>query len=211
MKQSYTLALTVVTVVAIGIAGISISAGDIFGLENDPKLATQADTSITGHVIVKHMDSEGNVKSYQQTDNVVTFVGKNCAANKVFGSGFGNCTSSDTFRYIGVSTNTGATFADETASLTNECTGGSPCGSINARATGTVSAFTAGANDVNPVAQIQATFQNTGSSTTLASAGLFDAATSGNMFALRGFASTTLNTNDSIQVTWQIGLNAPFT
>lgn len=212
MKQPQIIALTAVLAVAVGMVGINGAFGDIFGLSNDPEVSTYEGQFLQGHIIVKHFDAEGNLISYQQTDNLVNDAAKNCGANLLFGSGFGSCSSPALFDDIALSTNTGGTFAEGDTSLLNECNGGSTtCGTgLDARQAGTVTQDTLAATPTDAVAQIQATFTKTaGSGITISSAGLFDATATetGNMFAERAFSSgVTLNINDSIQVTWLITL-----
>ncbi len=207
MKQPQIIALTAVLAVAVGMVGINGASGDIFGLNTSPEVSTYEGQAYKGHIIVKHFDSEGNLISYQQTDNLVNDAGKNCAANLLFGSGFLNCTSLGVFDDIALSTNDGTGFSETDTILVNECDGSPDCGTgLNGRAAGTVEADTVASSPTDAIAQIQATFLKTGGSAiTIESAGLFDNATNGNLFAERAFSSpVTLSTNDSIQVTWLI-------
>ena len=212
MKQPQIIALTAVLAVAVGMVGINGAFGDIFGLSNDPEVSTYEGQFLQGHIIVKHFDAEGNLISYQQTDNLVNDAGKNCGANLLFGTGFANCATPAVFDDIALSTNTGAGFADTDTTLANECDGTTDiCGvGLDARQAGTVTADTVAAGAADAIAQIQATFTKTDvGGTTILSAGLFDATPTetGNMFAERAFSSgVTLNQNDSIQVTWLITL-----
>ena len=212
MKQPQTIALTAVLAVAVGMLGFNGAFGDTFGFYSSPEIATNDGQAYKGHIIVKHFDAEGNLLGYQQTDNVVTFTGKNCSANLIFGTTFANCASPALFDDIAITTNAlaGATDADTT--LANECDGTTDiCGSgLDARQVGTVSADTVGAAGVDAIAQIQATFtMGSAGPTSIAGAGLFDATATetGNMFALRAFSSAVpLSLNDSLQVTWLITL-----
>jgi len=212
MKQPQIIALTAVLAVAVGMVGINGASGDIFGLNTSPEVSTYEGQSYQGHIIVKHFDSEGNLISYQQTDNLVNDAGKNCGANLLFGAGFANCTTPAVFDDIALSTNTGAGFLETDAALANECDGTTDvCGTgLDARQAGLVQASVVAASPTDAIAQIQATFTKTaGGAITINSAGLFDATPTetGNMFAERAFSSgVTLNINDSIQVTWLITL-----
>ena len=212
MKQPQIIALTAVLAVAVGMVGINGVSGDIFGLSNNPEVSTYEGQAYKGHIIVKHFDSEGNLISYQQTDNLVNDSGKNCGANLLFGTGFGSCGTPGVFDKIGLSTNSGAGFLESDTLLANECDGTTDvCGAgLDARVTGIVQQDTLAATPADAVAQIQATFTKTaGGAITINSAGLFDATATetGNMFAERAFSSgVTLNINDSIQVTWLITL-----
>ena len=213
MKQPQIIALTAVLAVAVGMVGINGASGDIFGLNTSPEVSTYEGQAYKGHIIVKHFDPEGNLISYQQTDNLVNDPGKNCAANLLFGVGFGSCTSPAVFENIALSTNTGAGFNEADTTLSNECdTSVDTCGSgLEARKAGAVTQDQLAATPAGAIAQIQATFtQGSAGPTTINSAGLFDALTTetGNMFAERAFSTgVSLSLNDSIQVTWLITLD----
>lgn len=212
MKQPQTIALTAVLAVAAGMVGLNGAFGDTFGFYSSPEIATTDGQAYKGHIIVKHFDAEGNLIGYQQTDNVVTFTGKNCSANLVFGTGFANCTSPAVFNDIAITQNALAGADDADTTLAGECDGTTDvCGAgLDGRQAGTVTADTVGADNVDAIAQIQATFTKTDAgSTTINGAGLFDTTTTeaGNMFALRAFSSgVSLSQNDSLQVTWLITL-----
>ncbi len=211
MKQPQIIVLTAVLAVAVGMVGINGAFGDIFGLSNNPEVSTYEGQAYKGHIIVKHFDAEGNLISYQQTDNLVNDAAKNCGANLLFGTGFGSCTSPGVFNQIALSDDDGLTplFAETDTALLGECDGTPDCGAgLNARLTGVVSQNTLAASPTDAIAEIKITFQKTGGTPQLIqSAGLFDAVTGGNMFAERAFSSgVTLAINDSIEVTWLITL-----
>ena len=206
MKQPQTIALTAILAVAIGMVGFHGAFGDTFGFDSSPEIATNDGQAYKGHIILKHFDAEGNLLAYQQTDNVITFTGKNCASNLVFGTGFANCTTPLVFDKIALSTDAGAGFTDADTTLPGECITATCGAGLDARLAGPVTASTVGAAGVNAVVQIQQTFTSTsGIGPTIASAGLFDALSTGNLFALRGFTPTVVvNNGDSIQITWLI-------
>ena len=211
MKQPQIIALTAVLAVAVGMVGINGASGDIFGLNTSPEVSTYEGQAYKGHIIVKHFDPEGNLLSYQQTDNLINVAGKNCGANLLFGTGFANCASPGVFNQIALSDDDGLTplFADTDTALLGECDGTPDCGTgLNARLAGVVIADTIASGGVDAIAEIKITFQKTaGANQLIQSAGLFDAATAGNMFAERAFSSgVTLAINDSIEVTWLITL-----
>jgi len=189
---------------------INSSYGDIFGLDNSPEV-TSAAQGYLGHVTIRHFDSEGNIKGYQQMDNVVTFTGKNCSSNLVFSPNLGSCASSALFDDIGISDAAinGTTHNDDSSvALNSECDGVLPlCGAgLDARQEAEVSFQTTGADNVDAIVDLLGNFtKTTGGSVTIQSAGLFDAATSGNVFAVRPFSSgVTMISGDSLAVTWSI-------
>jgi len=212
MKQPQTIALTAVLAVAVGMLGFNGAFGDTFGFYSSPEIATSDEQVYKGHIIVKHFDAEGNLLSYQQTDNVVTFTGKNCSANLIFGATFGSCGSPALFDDIAISTNALAAADDADTTLLNECNGTTTtCGTgLDGRQVGTVTASIVGADNIDAIAQIQATFtMGSAGPTTINSAGLFDTTPleTGNLFALKAFSTgVPLSLNDSLQVTWLITL-----
>jgi len=211
MKQPQTIALTAILAVAVGMLGFNGAFGDTFGFYSSPEIATSDGQAYKGHIIVKHFDAEGNLLSYQQTDNVVTFTGKNCSANLIFGAGFLNCTAPALFDDIAITQST-LTPTDADTTLAGECDGTTDiCGiGLDGRQAGTVTADTPGSAGVNAIAQIQATFtMGSAGPITINSAGLFDTTPleTGNLFALKQFSSgVPLSLNDSLQVTWLITL-----
>jgi len=212
MKQPQTIALTAVLAVAVGMLGFNGTFGDTFGFYSSPEITTNDEQAYKGHIIVKHFDAEGNLLSYQQTDNVVTFTGKNCSANLIFGATFANCPGGAAlFDDIAITT-TAITPTDADTTLAGECV--AACGTgLDQREPGTVSADlvgSVGSAGVNARAQIQATFNMASAGpTTINAAGLFDttATEGGNLFALRAFSTgVALSNGDSLQVTWLITL-----
>ena len=211
MKQPQTIALTAVLAVAAGMLGFNGAFGDTFGFYSSPEIATNDGQAYKGHIIVKHFDAEGNLLGYQQTDNVVTFTGKNCSANLLFGTGFGNCGTPALFDDIAI-TQTAITPTDADTALAQECDGTTDvCGTgLDARQAGAVSANPAATAGNPAIAQIVATFNMASAGpTTINAAGLFDTTVTeaGNLFALRAFSSgVALSNGDSLQVTWLITL-----
>jgi len=208
MKQPQTIALTAILAVAVGMVGINGAFGDIFGFDSSPEIATNDGQAYKGHIILKHFDAEGNLLAYQQTDNVVTFTGKNCSAELIFGAGFATCPTAAVFDKIALSTDTGGTFTDADTTLPGECITATCGAGLDARLAGPVTANPAATAGNPAVAQIQQTFTSASVvAPTIASAGLFDALTAGNLFALKGFTPTVIvNNGDSIQITWLITL-----
>ena len=83
-----------VVIVLVGIFGAS-QAG-MFAL-TDANLTTATTMRFLGHVTAVVYDSNGNIKSYFQTDNIVVDDGRNCATDLVFGTSFhtASCTIVD--------------------------------------------------------------------------------------------------------------------
>ena len=191
--------------IAVGIVGINSVSANTFGVA-DTQSNSGEKTALLGHIILTVRDSQGNIKEYAQTDNVVTATGHNCAANLLFGTGFANCSSPAVAKYIALSSSTTAgNYNASATALTSEL-------STNGlqRVAGTLTANQVATGGTNTaIAQLANTFTYSGGSAqTVGGAGLLDAASSGNLFADRQFGSSvTLNTNDQLTVQWQISLS----
>ncbi|MEM2785098.1 MAG: hypothetical protein QW652_00365, partial [Candidatus Nitrosotenuis sp.] len=120
-----TLVIGVALVVVAGLFSSTIFG--ITGIKNDAQTSAAATGLITGHVVTTLADSEGNIKAYRQTDNIIVNNGENCAAKMLFGAlggntvGTGVCTGANTdgFRYIAIGNYTTALNGTNT-SLGNE-------------------------------------------------------------------------------------------
>ena len=86
-------------------------------------VSTQEPMRMSGHAIITLADSDGNIKAYRQTDNVVTLVGQNCAADEIFGTTLGDLcptTGSGAFIFIGIGTGLGGGVSDGDTTLGHE-------------------------------------------------------------------------------------------
>ena len=205
MKQTK-LALSAVMIVAIGLTGANFVTGSEM-TEQEKITAYGEGTPIYGHVTIIHSDPDGNVLAYMQTDNVVTAQGKNCMAELVFGLAAASCAATGTvFNTIGLF-GAGETFANtDVASpathtlLTNN--------GLVITIADSVSENTAASGGTNVIVDIDETF-TAGSGVTnrnVDGAGLFNDNEDA-LFAGQSFGSAvSLNTADTLQVTWSITL-----
>ena len=94
MKQTK-LALSAVMIVAVGLIGTNFATGsEMIGQEKFDVLSNS--NTVYGHLIIVHSDPDGNILSYIQTDNVVSSNGLDCMALLVFGTISGtSCESTD--------------------------------------------------------------------------------------------------------------------
>lgn len=198
----------------LGIMGISLSAvvsvlfatGALSFATQDTEPTTYEQTGFAGNVVIVQKDADGNIKAYRQTDNIVTNVGRSCAAMEIFGQATTNTTGSQQtmcggggansglFNYVGIGTSGTAEAVGDT-SITGGLTRAQDAG------VGLV-------NGTNTIAIIQpAAF--TGIAATIQEAGLFDAGgtSGGHMFARKTFTSIVLTASDSLTVTWRISLS----
>lgn len=181
---------------------------------------TTAGAYMSGHVTTILTDSEGNVKQYRQSDNVITNNGENCVAKMLFqddgasglggGTGTSVCIGALNSAYTVIAIGTGTAKANGTdTSLGNELSGS---GLSSGRATmlwtspGQNSTGTAG--DSQAKVQLSKTFTNTGTSVQVSESGLFnDTVTNTNgMFARQNFTAIGLGNGDSLTVQWTISI-----
>ena len=204
------LALSAVMIVAVGLIGTNFVTG--LEMTDQEKINAYEDSSpIYGHITIVHSDPDGNVLAYIQTDNVVTDDGLNCLAERAFGAGDSTCdggSSTDLFNEIGLfdesetfaagdvfDTNALVTDGDAdglgigSADSVKEDTGSN--GATNGVITDIVKTFTAGPGTVT-------NFDVDG-------AGLFNAA-GDVLFAAQSFNLVSLNTDDTLTITWSIEL-----
>jgi len=201
-------------VFAIGMVGFNLSDGT-FALQSDVPASTMEAGSIMGHMEIIHTDSEGNILSYQQTDNAIVNQGRNCTAALLFGyAGNQVCGGSNigTFTVVGIGN--GTLPSDGAALTTQEDLGTEITDNNMARADAivTVSQVSASVATSDPaVARISAQFTWLGATTnTVNQAGLFNQTTiSGDgTFALKDFPSVVaMNTNDQLTVNWDITID----
>ena len=204
MRQLLTIGI--VGLVAVGIVGINFVSVNNLGVA---ETQTQPMTTgkFLGHVEVVAADKNGNIIAYRQSDNTVTNVGHNCIAKAVwptgdYSTGHQPCSGTPAeAKYIAL-TNTAITPTATDTTLSGEITTNGL-----ARAAGTPSAFqVASDGTTSTIAQVQKVFAATASQSAQA-AGLFDAASGGNMFADNTFATVSLNNGDTLTVTWKITLS----
>jgi hypothetical protein len=94
-------------------------------------------------------------------------------------------------KYVGWGTGSGTTSATDTTLFTE----------VTPRTTGTATQVTT--STTNDTYQVVGT-QTAGTGETITNAGLFDATTSGNLFAKGDFSGIALNSGDSIQFTFKV-------
>ena len=103
MKQTK-LALSAVMIVAVGLIGTNFVTGsEMIGQEKFDALSNS--NAVYGHLTIVHSDPDGNILSYIQTDNEVAAIGLDCMAALVFGGTAGdNCEGNKTatFSTIGL-------------------------------------------------------------------------------------------------------------
>lgn len=213
MKDAKNIGALTAVVFAIGMAGFSFSDG-LSVLQNDIPASTMEAGSIMGHMEIIHTDSDGNIISYQQTDNAIVNEGRNCTATLLFGPD-ANTSCDDhtpgTYTVVGIGNGT----LPSNSGLTTQTALGTEITDNNmarADATVTVSQISAATGDSDPaVARVSAVFTWLGATTnTVNQAGLFNqtSTTGDSAFALKDFPSAVaMNTNDQLTVNWDITID----
>jgi len=214
MKNT-SIGMLVAVAFAVGMTGISLSGGT-FTSQSDTVSSYSEGGSILGHIEVIHTDSEGNILSYQQTDNAIVNDGRNCTAMLLFGqnSGCTAGTASGLGKYTVIGISNGSALAATTANtvLPAEITVGD---GLNAVA-GSLDTFTNSTGNSDPAVQRitnQFTYSSTASQTgnVINAAGLFNQTELGadrGVFAMKNFpSSVTMNPGDQLTVNWDITID----
>ncbi|MCE9652119.1 MAG: hypothetical protein K8Q89_03545 [Nitrosarchaeum sp.] len=196
---------------AVGMVGINFSDGQL-KLQDSTPASTMDGGSILGHIELIHTDKDGNVISYQQTDNAIVNDGRNCVAMLLFGpnSGCRASTAAGLGKYTVIGIGNGTALGGSTSQLLLN-------GYVNdngiTRTTGTLDTFTNSTNNSDPAVQrIKATFTWGGAtSNTINQAGLFNstvATTASSTFAVKNFPSNVvMNNGDQLTVNWDITID----
>ena len=215
LMKNTSIGMLVAVAFAVGMTGISLSGGT-FTSQSDTVSSYSEGGSILGHIEVIHTDSEGNILSYQQTDNAIVNDGRNCTAMLLFGqnSGCTAGTASGLGKYTVIGISNGSALAATTANtvLPAEITVGD---GLNAVA-GSLDTFTNSTGNSDPAVQRitnQFTYSSTASQTgnVINAAGLFNQTGLGadrGVFAMKNFpSSVTMNPGDQLTVNWDITID----
>jgi len=207
MKQSK-LALSAVMVVAVGLFGANFVSGS--DMTSESKMdALVASSPAYGHVTIIHSDPSGNILSYQQTDNIVTIEGKDCAIERLFGvSGAADCNATatnDLFNLIGLATGLEAPTINSNATDTFGFVARDYSDSGLIPATADSVTTTGATTSVGAKMDILRTFTASDDANPVDMAILYNADATA-VFAAKDFALVTLNTSDTLAVTWSITL-----
>lgn len=218
MKTTSMLALIAV------ISAVSIGTITLNGFSAIPLVAASVSPesgTFMGHVEYILRDSDGNIKSYVQGDNLVVNKGDDCVIGYAFQTGItsDNCTLSSTgFRYIGVGngSSTAVVNGDTTLDQTTQAVATTSTDGLMAMKLDTDTVGTASASGGTVVIATETPFVFTAgtNTTTVTGAGLFDGTctmTNGvctaygtpNMFSAQRI-NVAVAGGDSLSVTWTI-------
>ena len=181
--------------VVVAFAGIfGASQAEMFALMDANPTTAATTMRYLGHVTAVVSDSNGNIKSYFQTDNEVVNSGRNCATNLVFGTTIGTtCTTVDRMA-IGTSS---ASLDIKKTALVDETDNGKTTAL-------TATVITVALGGVHPVFEYTNTFtiQSGDNGKSVGETGLFDSAN--HMFARTLIGPVPVQTDDKITVTWEL-------
>jgi len=217
MKNSKNIGMLAAVVFAVGMVGFNLSDGTITLIDDVP-LATMESGMFSGHLTIIHTDKDGNILSYQQTDNAIVNQGRNCAANMLFGA-LAQTTGCDdqtpgVYDIIGIGNGTLAgdnTLVDLNAEIAISGDGLTRSEATVASVASELETAVDAASDVSKT-KISAEFTYTGSQTgnSITEAGLFNqtAILNDSVFALKQFPSAVnMNSGDKLTVNWEIAIS----
>ncbi len=207
MKQiDSRILIGVIAVLAAGLIGVIGTSSTPLAIGTSTIDGFQDGSGMLGHLTLVATDSDGQIKAYQQTDNVVTRVGHNCFAHILFeptGPTGGSVTCGGdpgVFDAIAIGTGSGQTDTSTTLATQTATTGLTP----DTDANGVLVADNTGAG---ATAIVEVTFTSAGATTSITEAGIFNntnTASPAQMLAYRDFTAISLDNGDSLTVTWTI-------
>lgn len=123
--------------IAMGAIFLTGDSAETFMVASVPQTQTTQGLGMIGHVEYTVRDEANQIKSYVQTDNIVTEMGKNCVAKTLFdqSDSVGDCVGVTEYQYIAIGNHTAAGVPDGTeTTMDNEAS--STLGCANDAATG---------------------------------------------------------------------------
>ncbi len=196
-----------IAVLAAGLIGVLGTSSTPLAIGTSTIDGLQDGTGMLGHLTLVATDSDGHIKSYQQTDNLITRRGHNCFAQELFydplaAGGSPTCGGDPgLFSAIAIGTGTGQAETDNALNAETGNSGLTPAADPSV----TVGDDTDGNG---ATAQVGVTFTSTfAGATSISEAGIFNSTTTGGqtqMLAYQDFTAISLDNGDSLTVTWTI-------
>ena len=186
---------TITLVISVGVFGFLLGT---FGINSDTDYSLQTESVMAmGHLELVLKDTDGNIKQYQQTDNLVVNVGLNTMADLTFPDIDLNSNSTDSkFSYIALGTGISGPILSDTDLGTP-----STCSRVQDTAVSGVAASGSGATIT-----IDVTFSGaSGCTATFRDAVLANSLSGGEIFTRQNILIT-LGASDFLDVTWDITL-----
>jgi len=187
-------------IVIVGVFGFLLGSFGINSSNNDNSLQTESVMAI-GHLELVLKDSDGNIKQYQQTDNVIVYEGLNTMADLTFPDINLNINNTDAkFSLIGIG-DFGSPAIKSDGGLGGPVVG---CDKISATILGTPASFSFEAATIT----LNATFFGSdGCTGTFVEAVIANSLSGGEIFSHIVFLpGITLTANDELDVVWDIEL-----
>jgi len=188
-----------ITIIAmVGVFGFLLGSFGINSSNSDLSLQTDSVMAI-GHLELILKDADGNIKQYQQTDNLIVDIGKNTMADLIFPQiNFNGNATDNKFAFIGIGSSIAAVSASDTGlfSPVVSCKN-SPASISGALSSAGTSAF------ITLLAFFDGEF---GCNTTFSEAVIANSIDSGEILTRQAFPSTTIGSTDSLEVQWDITL-----
>jgi len=185
-----------VVIVLVGIFGAS-QAG-MFALMDENLTTATTTMRYIGHVTAVVYDSNGNIKSYFQTDNIIVDDGRNCSTDLVFNTSFhtSTCTIVDK---MAIGKSSAAVDATNTNLFSK---------TLNVNEDTTLTDVVAASGETSLLDDVMFKLNNTfiilsgDSGQSIRETGLFDS--EGNMFARTLIGPIGVTTGDKITVNWEL-------
>lgn len=211
MKNTFRIAMIgAVLAITAGIVSTGVFSETSSSTPSDSKISSSS-LAILGHAEFVVTGTDGHIKSYLQTDNIVTEKGRDCVANLMFknGTAAGNCTLSTGFtgfRYMAIGNGT----ANEVVTASALSTSGGDEVAKSAALDPTFTAASSNSNKARIVLSNAFSIDDSIGSTTIKDSGLFDAsgAKTGNMFAVLAIPNSgvAVQDGDTLTVNWTIDI-----
>jgi hypothetical protein len=213
MKRITTYALFgAIFAITVGTLGASHISATTFGLAGSVPTTNEDGLKLTGHITLVATDSNGNIKAYRQTDNLVVNNGADCVVKLLFGGGSTRGIASGTgttckgdlttpFNVIAIGTSGTAEAA------TDRHLGAEILAATDAGLARTAGAITYTSNATSGTAATTISNQFTASTSQgIQESGLFNSTTvsTGGLFAHKTFSQINLVSGDKLTVTWTV-------
>ena len=196
----------VIAVLTAGLIGVVGTSSTPLAIGTSTIDGFQDGTGMLGHLTLVSTDSDGQITSYQQTDNLITRRGTDCFAHILFeptnvAGGSSTC-SGDPSIFDAIAIGTGNGQVDTSNALAAET---AVSGLVPAADTSVL--VTDDPDGTGSTAVVEVTFTSGGATTSVTEAGIFNSTTTGGttqMMAYRDFTAISLDNGDSLTVTWTI-------
>lgn len=196
MNQKFLLTMTALSIV-VALSGVFVA----FQVFHSTSALQSDNMKGLGHVTLTLYGTDGSIKAYRQTDNLIVNNGDNSTVNKMFGVARTTTAAVGTFNAVAVGTGATAPTTANTALGTQS----------GHKVIGATSIATATHGNV----VLTATFNPgkiTNSSAAITEAGIFDntaanlANNGTNMFARQTFTSITVGSADTLTIAWTVNI-----